>query len=1053
MSRHELVTEHALVLPPKERNEDFEQIKLTRLRQIYGLHGHQLPKYQRLDNPYCRYKVEMHKLLMAFNGLAHQAGISGYGFRLMSSLLRSVPNYYQKDQPFYSNLKHALELNYVRMEAMQSGDFFQKRKLKTVLMFLERQIATCPGGLFTSTSQLAADMDPAGSELTSLEKGRSEIAKQIAEEHNLRYRIPDGNSSHTHIKVKKTAHAYGFWLNDSEAMARFVDRDGHLIPYSEEDDFTYAVGMYDDYSPSFIQNNLVAFYTERLLQFRNQAAEREGADPGSADEEKAEDAPVVEPRAYKNIAIPENRAELEKILQPLFETGVLTDIYDVVHLSEDWSKGWVKPEFLADLPRLIKEHTERQGYVLAPEMSYLLAFLSGIRRSLSDMVEPLAEEKLATVHQLMAEMMQLTFMDYRIMDGTLTDDGVERPCLFSTERGEAALHLMQRLYAQFMTVEQVDGPSLFNVCWHPLHAAIGEHIDSFVRQSGVVNDPDRIAASYEKVQKQHQRAEAFHKQMEINRKKEKVVRAIQARYYRKKFKRQYVHLSGQATRIQAHMRGYIERKVRRTPERQRVVRVINQLAEPCRLSDDRSKNLAYQLAFGKDLASPAVIKPDLLNVYNMPPGTALFEQYIKLFPSSTLHNKFCVSTDGTLHLVTNARWQGEVGAVSTPVAGGGLQIKLVRKMTQEELSRDWSRLIHLRLMRDAYADVLLKQWQPEWINQHNCHMLSTLTLSAFSEEGIQRACRITARILPLLPEQKLTKEVLPYINWWLNGSYKNSGYRESIFIRDLEYMLQGMPSALPIMSALYFPLVSVGTIEKLGGISKYTGDMLDVLKSLHSSAYEKSIVDGSYVLTNRCVVMVKFLQLLPKSQRDEKIKELNQMADVGCHPGVLAQYAVKPALRPRRAAPPPPVFGAAPAIAAERAGVFALKPFDRRMSEYIRLTLKNMQDIRNRHVRMRTLRYYHDKIDAWTKPYSKEDLKELHKYCSYLDYLCRSDALKGKAQEWTIRRSCKVTLTLVDRLCLEQRVPAKHYEQRDYEVLRSVALAVDAVVPAVLAGL
>ncbi|MDF1795619.1 MAG: hypothetical protein P1U63_03675 [Coxiellaceae bacterium] len=1101
MSRHPLVTERALALPPVERDEGFEQLKLDRLRQLYQLTAPRLPKYRRTDSRYCAYKMEMVRLLEAYIGLAASVGVGFVGFQSTIARLRSVPNYYQKGQRFYSDLKHSLELSLVRFEQLKAGDYASQAKLRTQLAFIERQIEVCPGGLFTSTNQMAMDLDPAGSELASLEECRQHIVKDIAEEFNRRYAIPHGNSIHTTIKVKKTAYTYGFSLKDGAANAAYQDRNGGLIPYSHEDELDHGLQMHEAYTPELIRQNLVVFYTERMLDFRKSAADMavlpdEGADGGAIEQKEQPveaaggglqivieaHAPVAHvmhipapaaleppPRHRKKLTNPDNVAELQRVLQPLFDTGVISSIHDVIEWSEDFTDGWVGSDFMQKLPAVIAEHVIRQGYTLSPELVYLNELNSKMVSLISEDDRIMSAENRVIVMECCKELMAFNYMPYFIPDGELHGDGIAPACVSHVARGEAALHIMQQLLLayqpnrQLQLDEDLEGISVTDdVFLSQLNVLVAE----YAHTAKITADPAQCTESYKQVQLQAERVvkldqhQAELRQVaKLEQAKQSVATNLQSVMRRWQVKQQFQHSNAMATKIQQATRGYLARLHTGDWQADRVRRVVNAIVEPYKTTENKKQALAYQLAFHDDSAAPAESNRMLVAIKDKPAGTLLSKYNSDFNMDPYYWRSYCVTEDNELHLSCHATWglTPTTGYVTITDEAGVSMSKIVRSATRDDFNDlKLNRLMNLHLMRDEYAEMIAGQWRPEWLTAENFKQLSALGFNNVEPDRFGQCLQVIAAILPKLPGQCLTDDVMSCVNRWLSQRYKSDVYPVSIFLSDIECLAAGENNFVQKLFELPYDFVTNFNMKKLGGISAFTPQLISLLKRVKFNAWEVNDVHFSSQLTDRAVAIIHHLLGMPEKRREQHIARINSYVGFGCHATTIAitlfpQYCselmapVLPAV-PAQAVP-------TPAAAAGAVGMFAPLPlarriepreqgmFDRAMIRYIDAVHKEVAVFMADGIRTVELDFYDKQLDTWGKPYQAEHLHKLYDLVSYMQYIAQSDRSRYRANPEAKRANCERLFVRIETACTSYGVMTRVLAREDFIHMRDRALA------------
>ncbi|MDF1655483.1 MAG: hypothetical protein P1U34_10260 [Coxiellaceae bacterium] len=1088
MSRHPLVTDSAFDIPPPRRNKAFEQKKLDYMRTLYGISGPEMPCYVFHENSVCKYKKQMAKLYDACESMAIELGLSGEGFKESKRYFCAHGNYLVKGQEFHRNLKHLYELIYFRLENMKKGGLAKQTMLRNSVRFLEQQIRMCPTGLFTSLNKLAQELDQVGTEVESLEEMRQNTIDSLYDYHNAFYRISLNLESHTLLQLKKTAARIDFKLRDSAEADEFIDETAHLIPYSDADAAFYAAKMNSSYTPELIAQNLVAFYTERLLEFRKTAADDAVGEQKQAPGEVAP-APA---RHRKNIINPDHRSEMQHRLKPLFETGVITTIHSVIEWNDELTDGWVSSDFLDKLQLLMPEHIIRQGYVLSPELVQMNILVEKIRQIMTHPDIDISDGNKIILNECCAELEALNYLPYLIPDGDLMAGGVVRPCLSHRQRGEAALYIMQRMLQAYVPVERLqmnEDLTGFTAVDDPIKQHFQAWVGLFCAEASVSIDPEICAQSYQQVQQQKLRVDKFEvhqtklrQQAKLDDAKNLVARNMQAKLKSFKIKRQFQQENNSATKVQAVMRGYLTRKqlhqdkaakklqlatrnyVARLHQGDwqvaRVRRVIDAIVKPFKTTDDKAKSLAYQLAFNNDEAARGEVKPPLLAVRDMPQGTPLSRSFFYHYIEDIVEHKYCVAEDNTLHLLTNATWglTPTTGYVVVGAEQGAAMSKIVRRVAQGEISRKYHYpLIHLRLMRDEYAEEIAKNWRPEWLTATNFKLLSQSNFSNMEPKKFAQVLRLTAEILPKLSSPQLSTEIIGHLNWWLGESYDAETYSRPLFLYDLEKETLEDKTYLSRLRKIDRLFTCNASMKKLGGIAAFHSQSMELFAKIKRGAFETETVNYDIQLTDRAATIVKILLGLSGEGREYYIAKMNRYVDAGYSADLIAHALfphIKPSLARARVGGAPagaPVRAPAPARAAAGIGVFApppgirkIKPreqgmFDRTMDRYIAEVHKEIAVFKADGIRAIELGYYDDKITKWTKPYRSEHLLRLYELAGYMQYLARSRQSGYRLDSQQKACNCEVLFNKVDKACDNFRLMTRALATDDFTEMRDAA--------------
>lgn len=1027
MTRHARVGDNAFILPPPKRDAEFEAHKLARLKSIYQLVGGAAPHYEYEARRASVYKREFRLLMQQFVAMAHFFRLYDHGFKLLSHYVYTEDNYFNRDPGYYASIKHALELIYVRLEAMALQDnVLVKKQAASHLAFIEEQIQMCGPGVFTSLNKVAQDLDQENSEEAWLEKMRQTILRNLQEEHVEQWAIDDGSSIHVLNKLKQVAHQLSFSIVDGEKFAGFADEWERYALFDANAAAVNAARMFERFNPRSIVENLTTNYCELFSTYRNPAAERryqqELATGGVA--EVKDEGPV----GYSNLSEPDNLAHFTSTCARLQESGVVYSVNDVLEFNDDYTHCYISPKFIHELPKHIKEHATRRGLIKSVSIQalhdYVEQVAAEIQKAKADPYQLVPAKTIVMLEKNLSELKQLFDLPLRIADGEFGIE--EKPCLYYEQRGEAAFHIMQTCLAAYQ-------PKTFTLMAEgcepisrqsPLLEGVRACVERYRTVAAEECDLNRSRDSYAALQEQNKRLAAYRQLVRERDAQKKIARVFSGVIFRKRYLRDRKRI----IKVQSVARQlFAKRRVRHLHGIKATTRALSTLKREMMFAESHKKFNSWRLVFGMEQSHEGRFG-ELINVYRPFVRASLQQCYHYMLKRGVAAITYIMlSEQNSLHTSQHVNYQRGQSFVPYKSAEGDVTQVKVRFVKREDF--DWLHIrecFHLRLLLDSYLKNVAHYWATEWVTSTNIAAILKCS-SAFSDESaLNRSLRFSAQLLQYAEGRVLTEAHGRVIDLWVGNKPKADALSEE---QALEIAQE--PGGLERLAALLQMdrrLLTAGSIEKLGGLAALRGEKLECLLALSANALECAIApNDSVALTDRGLKVVHVLMSLSPEQRGRWIEDINQRVRRKHPCGIIAD-AVLGYKREYKAVARKfggPEFFTPALLEREVIQLQLDKCFNMGRSMAAAFMREGVKQVE--------LDYWLKSMDAWKVPYSDDQVRELNQFFKVLAHLAREFC--HRRQLSALQVPCAGLVYAVDDVCRRVGIEQK---EADTAVIGSI---------------
>lgn len=1013
MSRHPFVGDAAFVLPPEKRDEGFEARKLERLRAVYGLPEDLFPNYQFHASPRSSFKIELHCLLHCFDYYARKLGVNGYGFRWFSHLMMTEDNYLRKDPAYYQQLKHTMELVYVRVEAMAlSEDRTTEQKAAKHLDFLAKQVSVCAPGVYTSFNATAQELDEDESEARWLERARQNSIRILREQHVTLYGISEGNSMHVDIRLKKIAHFIGQTISDGEKESLHVDPHEALACIDERTAARYADVLARMTTPDSIVDTLTTNYMEQFSPYRSRSREAlvqahvqsvgqqdivgevllgdigiedeivaGGGGAGEAAVAQAVQVADDLPMDFANLSDADTLVHFQKILKDLQHSQVVYDTNAILEVSDDYSQTWLSPDFVTRLRYYMREHAIRQGYVKSESMIALREFISCVKNDLTVYNSLISDEQRRQTAAMLQQLEALFSLSYRI---PMMEFGQEEVvCAYYHQRGEAALAIMRNLAAVNFAEGAITPAGV------ALSVSIDLYIQQYENQASVECSFEQADESLQLVNAQLTRQARYDELLRMKKAGELISRVTQAAIFKKRYQVMRDRVTANRFRLSTALAEVKQQRLEADPGRAAIALSI---------VTERDCN---QLVHNAELLEPLIgsVNQSLHGYYRVLEGGAL----------NHCDTLYVAATDGSVHLSSGVTISdsGELCVHKPGAEGEGIQQVLIHFLPAESITkRDLLYFMKCRILQDVYQWQIGRDWQPAWLTAANMQQLLNMDFAFCSSKRMQHLLRLLPRVLESLPDNQLTDDVHVILQALITRIFSEGILSEDEVLERLKTD-QGRCQLREYASLRQGCFFVRDNVEMLGGIEAVlSADMLSLLRCIDRRLIVvMPSAMGQEILTDRTVRMILILRRLPAEHRENWLQEINQRARDGHLPITIVDsvlcYQKKARSVIRR-------MGGA--------GYYTPKQLDEALKQQeiddIAHSVKIFSDfLTHQSVNAKLFVSISLMIKDWCKPYSKEQVQQLSVIVQVIKYYCTRHMSKRAVQNRTL-----ATQALSDRV-------------------------------------
>lgn len=1016
MTRHAFVDDNAFILPPPKRDDAFEAHKLERLKAIYNLLHGRRPSYQYNPRPTCQYKRELGFLLGQFVRLARHFRLREEGFHYLAHYVTQEVNFFKRDPGYYAQLKHALELIYVRLEDMTLQEkALLNKQVVSQLNFIEEQIQMCGPGVFTSLNKVAQDLDQENSEEAWLEQMRQTILRNLQEEHVEQWGIGHGESIHVLNKLKQVAHQLSFGISDGEKFAEFADEWEQYALFDADAAAVNAKRMFERFNPKAIVDNLVTNYCDLFSVYRNPVAEqryRDAKQAVGAGEAKGDEEAKAEPAraTYSNLADPDNLAHFNSICKRLQESGVVYNVSEILDYSDDYTQCYLSPEFIDELPKIIKEHAARRGLIKPPCMEALKRFVADAEAQLvhaqGDALQLVTEKTTAVVAASLAELKQLFELPLVIADAEFGK--VPQACLYYEQRGQAAFHIMQTLlvaYQPKMFTLTADGCEPI-VRSAPLLEALRTAVELY-RTEAIDCDMSQSSKSYAALQAQNKRYAEYQQCVHEKKVEQWFGRKIIAKVHRKRFLRDKRH----TIKAQAVVRGWrARRQVGQLRKTAAATKALSALKVAMISDAELAKFNSWRLVFGVEQTHLSDYG-EWIKLFKPLPAATLQQSYqYMLKRGAALTASVAVGADNSLHHTHYLSYRNRRTTVEYRSTDGVVADVAARFSNGEDF--DWRHLrrcFRQRLLQQSYMHFLVKHWPAHLLIQSNMQVLIKSSKTFSSAEAVERGVQFAAQLAQVAPQGCLTNMHAHMLDLWLSAS--DEFKQQLLTVASTAEGLARLGRLLQIDKRLLDPL----SLARLGGLNAIDDATLACLQALNPGALEcRGVTQGHYELTARGQRVLKILMQLTPEQRERWIADINQRVERGHPCGIIADGVLAFKREYKRAAR---TLGGPEFFTPASLQLEISKQAAQKCLHLGKLLAARMM---RADVRRAELGFWVARMSDWEGPYSQAQLREIYKFTCVLDYLARQFSCRKRIAP--LRMTCKGLLASADEVCRREGI-------------------------------
>lgn len=919
MSRHPDVPARAFVLPPPARDAGFMRDHQAWLRTVYRHHGGR-PSTEYSEQSASNFRRQFHLLLLALATFAEQHGVSSHGYRVAAARFQGAPegfaNYYASEPKFYQDVKALLELFAYRLVLLFEAE--NKKTVKRHLEFVNSQLAVCGPGMFTSLNDVIYEMEGQNCPEAWLADQRDNIIRLHAEAHIAARHISDGNSVHVHIILNKLAHQIGFFTPKTQGLAALEDRFYQVAQMDELALAHYAMRFYSCFSPNEIVNGYSTRLQDLLRGFKKPAAGERTA-------------------ANKNLMDPQHLKEFNALVAPYIRAGVIrADLDGVVEESDDFTEMYLSDAFVKNIPAMVREYLQREGYLQSTAFRHLKQISDGIERVRDQ--QGLDEDTRTMLALINHELIQLLFMAENIRDEPIAD-----LCMSHADRAEAALHLVDLLLVVLQSAGSEPQAGL--------HQALLEKKNCMLNDCPYL-DVSRAQVQFDRAKKQQERELHHQHQLQLAAKLQPIAKGMIARarlkkipkaqamargfLLRQKIKRE--RLAAQAAR-EAEAATQLQRQFRRyyvASASHRLTRYVEQelaiLKEKAGQSS-RAK-VAYQLCFGHDMKTGQRLLAPLLDGEPLQSHN-LVQAYIGVL-SAQPKGVYCIDDNHQLHFQRNRLNMAGVRPIII-LADSVVWVQDFKLRQADYLMINRS----FMLMALAEPDVqsrLLSKWRSKWVNDHNLAALLRLRVRDIAFHTWVDVFDLAARLLTASGRTCLSDLSVQCLRWMMrdvviliNADLKSAYLDWGCAIEEQE--------RFSAFCRLPYHLRSEKTMALLGGLQVYReGLLLDVIQALHPLVLRRdrdtALTAPVPILAMEEKLLKRLLSLRPLS-RDYYISEINRRIETGLSVEKATECVLNPAAMMARIFRHAPERTSAELLANHLSALLADQEFQHRIAGFV----------------------------------------------------------------------------------------------------------------------